>query len=63
MENINLVLSIIASLLSMISAASSYIFYKKTLNISTKINNSNSNIKQVSKDNSTQIIGNKNKVK
>ena len=63
MENLNLILSICASILSIISAEASYIFYKKTLKISTKINSSYSNNRQRARDNATQIVGSKNKVK
>lgn len=63
MEKLNLILSICASLLSIISAGASYIFYKKTLKISTKINTLYSNNKLIARDNTTQIVGTKNKVK
>ncbi len=59
MENFNLILSIIASIISILSAVASFNFYKKTL----KITSSYSSNTQVSGDNSQQIIGNKNKVK
>lgn len=59
MEKINLILSIISSILAIISASCSYNFYKKTL----KIYNSNNNITQKATNNAIQIAGNKNKVK
>lgn len=59
MEKFNLILSIIASIISILSAVASFSFYKKAL----KITSSYSSNTQVSGDNAQQIIGNKNKVK
>ncbi len=59
MESFNLILSIIASIISILSAVASFNYYKKTL----KITSSYSNNAQISGDNSQQIVGNKNKVK
>lgn len=59
MEKFNLILSIIASIISILSAVASFSFYKKTL----KITASYSSNTQVSGDNAKQIIGNKNKVR
>lgn len=58
METINLILSIIASIISILSAAISFNCYKKILKVTTSYSN---NI-QISNDNSKQIIGKKNKV-
>ena len=59
MENFNLILSIIASIISILSAVASFTFYKKIL----KITSSYSNNVQISGNNSKQVIGNKNKVR
>ena len=58
MENFNLILSIIASIISILSAVASFNYYKKTLKITTSYSN---NI-QISNNDSKQIIGCKNKV-
>lgn len=63
MEKFDLILSIIASILSIISAAVSYNYYKKIVKISNKINIAYSNNKQTAGDKATQIIGKNNKVK
>lgn len=63
MEKIDLILSIIASILSIISAAVSYNYYKKIVKISNKINIAYSNNNQTAGDKAMQIIGKNNKVK
>lgn len=62
MEKINLILSIVASLISIISAGVGINYYKKTKKIHLELENKFSNNTQFSGDNSTQIIGKKNKV-
>lgn len=59
MEKLSLILSIIASVVSIIGAIASFNFYKKTLKIVTSYSYNN----QISGNNSKQIIGEKNKVK
>ena len=63
MEKIDLILSIIASIVSIISAAVSYNYYKKIVKISNKINTAYSKNKQTAGNKATQIIGKNNKVK
>ncbi len=59
MKNLSLILSIIASIVSIIGAIASFNFYKKALKIVTSYSHNN----QISGNNSKQIIGEKNKVK
>lgn len=63
MEKFDLILSIIASILSIISAVVSYNYYKKIVKIYNKINIAYSNNKQTARDKATQIIGKNNRVK
>ncbi|MDD2494556.1 MAG: hypothetical protein PHE29_05110 [Tissierellia bacterium] len=59
MESLNLILSIIASIISILSAVASFKFYKKTLKMTSLYSN---NI-QVSSNDSQQVVGNKNRIK
>lgn len=59
MENLNLILSIVASIISILSATASFKIYKKI----TKTVSMYSNNRQTSGNNSTQIIGKRNTVK